>query len=63
MSDTFELFDLRITVEEIRGTCTCNQVVGAWFEVHGGQLILPLVGSELAFSWHAGDAVAVPELA
>ncbi len=41
MSDTFELFDLRVTVEEIRGTCTCAQNVGDWFEVHGGQLSLP----------------------
>jgi uncharacterized repeat protein (TIGR04076 family) len=41
MSDTFELFDLRVTVEEIRGRCTCDQVVGDWFEVHGGKLSLP----------------------
>ena len=33
MTDTFELFDLRVTVEEIRGTCTCAQAVGDWFEV------------------------------
>jgi len=41
MTDTFELFDLRITVAEIRGTCTCAQAVGDWFEVHGGKLSLP----------------------
>jgi uncharacterized repeat protein (TIGR04076 family) len=41
MTDTFELFDLRITIEEIRGTCTCDQAVGDWFEVHGGKLSLP----------------------
>src|SRR5258706_3298094 len=41
MSDSSELFDLRVTVEEIRGTCTCNQAVGDWFEVRGGQLSLP----------------------
>jgi len=41
MTDTFELFDLRVTVEEIRGTCTCAQAVGDWFEVHGGKLSLP----------------------
>jgi uncharacterized repeat protein (TIGR04076 family) len=40
-SDTFELFDLRVTVEEIRGRCTCDHVVGDWFEVHGGKLSLP----------------------
>ena len=41
MTDTFELFDLRITVVEIRGRCTCAQAVGDWFEVHGGKLSLP----------------------
>ena len=41
MTDTFELFDLRVTVEEIRGTCTCAQAVGDWFEVSSGQLSLP----------------------
>src|ERR1700682_400584 len=41
MTDTFELFDLRVTVEEIRGTCPCAQVVGDWFEVQGGKLSLP----------------------
>src|SRR5260370_7016247 len=41
MTDTFELFVLRVTVEEIRGTCTCAQAVGDWFEVRGGQLSLP----------------------
>lgn len=41
MTDTFELFDLRITIEEIRGRCTCDHVVGEWFEVQGGKLSLP----------------------
>ena len=41
MTDTFELFDLRVTVEEIRGACTCAQAVGDSFEVRGGQLSLP----------------------
>jgi uncharacterized repeat protein (TIGR04076 family) len=39
--DTFELYDLRITVEEIRGTCTCGHVVGDAFELRGGKLSLP----------------------
>lgn len=39
--DTFELFDLRITIEAIRGRCTCDHVVGDWFEVQGGKLSLP----------------------
>ncbi len=39
--DTFELYDLRVTVEEIRGTCTCDHAVGDWFELVGGKLGLP----------------------
>ena len=41
MTDTFELFDLRVTIEEIRGRCTCDHAVGDWFEVQGGKLSLP----------------------
>jgi uncharacterized repeat protein (TIGR04076 family) len=41
MDDTFELFDLRVSVEEIRGRCTCDHAVGDFFEVHGGKLSLP----------------------
>ena len=41
MSDTFELYDLRITVDEIRGLCTCNHQVGDYFELIGGKLSLP----------------------
>lgn len=41
MSDTFELYDLRVTIEAIRGTCTCNHAVGDYFELKGGQLSLP----------------------
>jgi uncharacterized repeat protein (TIGR04076 family) len=39
--DTFELYDLKISVEEIRGTCTCDHVVGDYFELRGGKLSLP----------------------
>jgi len=39
--DTFELYDLRVTVEEIRGKCTCGHAVGDYFEMIGGQLHLP----------------------
>src|SRR5438105_5635520 len=39
--DTFELWDLRITIEEIRGRCTCEHAVGDFFEVSGGKLSLP----------------------
>jgi uncharacterized repeat protein (TIGR04076 family) len=41
MSDSFELFDLRVSIEEIRGRCTCAHAVGDWFEVKGGKLSLP----------------------
>jgi uncharacterized repeat protein (TIGR04076 family) len=39
--DTFELYDLRVTIEEIRGQCTCNHAVGDSFNVEGGKLSLP----------------------
>src|SRR4030081_677245 len=45
MSDTFELFDLRVTIEEIRGRCTCDHAGGDWFDVQGGKLSLPPGGS------------------
>ena len=40
--DLFELYDLKISVEEIRGTCTCGHAVGDYFELRGGQLSMPL---------------------
>ncbi len=39
--DTFELYDLRVTVEQIRGACTCDHAVGDRFELVGGKLGLP----------------------
>jgi uncharacterized repeat protein (TIGR04076 family) len=39
--DTFELFDLKVRIEEIRGTCTCDLQVGQYFELKGGKLSLP----------------------
>ena len=39
--ESFELFDLRVTVEEIRGRCTCDHGVGDYFEVRGAKLSLP----------------------
>jgi len=39
--DTFELYDLRVTVEEIRGACTCDHAVGDRFDLVGGKLGLP----------------------
>jgi uncharacterized repeat protein (TIGR04076 family) len=41
VDDSFELFDLRVTIEEIRGHCTCEHSVGDFFEVQGGKLALP----------------------
>jgi uncharacterized repeat protein (TIGR04076 family) len=40
-SDAFELYDLRVTIEEIRGRCTCGHTVGDSFELKGGKLSLP----------------------
>jgi len=39
--DTFELYDLRVIVEEIRGRCTCDHQVGDFFELQQGKLHLP----------------------
>jgi uncharacterized repeat protein (TIGR04076 family) len=41
MNDTFELYDLKVTIEEIRGQCTCNHRVGEYFELMSGKLHLP----------------------
>ncbi len=38
---TFELYDLKVTVEEIRGHCTCAHTVGDYFELKSGKLGLP----------------------
>ena len=50
-SETFELFDLRVRVEAIRGTCTCDHHIGDNFELHGGQLSLP--GPNRSFCMYA----------
>src|SRR3954462_12879924 len=39
--DIFELYDLKVRIEEIRGTCTCDHQVGQYFELKGGKLSLP----------------------
>ena len=42
MSDTFSLYDLRVTVAEIRGRSVCGMSVGDWFELrNSSQLVLP----------------------
>ncbi|MGH9319867.1 MAG: TIGR04076 family protein [Vicinamibacteria bacterium] len=40
--DRFQLYDLRVTVVEIRGRSVCGLSVGDWFEVrNSSQLVLP----------------------
>jgi len=39
--DAFELYDLRVTVAEIHGRCTCDHAIGDEFELRGGKLHLP----------------------
>ncbi len=51
--DTFELWDLRITIEEIRGRCTCDHAVGDFFEVSGGKLSLPARRSFCLYALHS----------
>lgn len=41
MTDEFELFDLSVRIEEIRGHCTCDHQVGDMFELQSGKLHLP----------------------
>jgi uncharacterized repeat protein (TIGR04076 family) len=40
VNDEFELFDLRVRIESIRGRCTCRHVVGDAFELKSGTLHL-----------------------
>jgi uncharacterized repeat protein (TIGR04076 family) len=41
-TDSFKLYDLRVTVVEIRGRSVCGLAVGDWFEVrNSSQLVLP----------------------
>jgi uncharacterized repeat protein (TIGR04076 family) len=49
--DTFELFDLRVSVVEIRGKCTCDQKIADAFELRSGQLFLP--GPNVSFCLYA----------
>ena len=40
--DSFKLYDLRVTVVEIRGRSVCGLAVGDWFEVrNSSRLVLP----------------------
>lgn len=39
--DSFDLYDLAVTVESIEGRCTCSMAVGDCFYLRGGKLALP----------------------
>ena len=39
--DTFELYDLELTVEAIHGNCTCPMQVGTTLFLRGGAISLP----------------------
>lgn len=39
--DQFQLYDLRVVVEAIKGDCTCSMRVGDAFVLKGGKLSLP----------------------
>ena len=41
MSDKFELYDLKISIEAITGTCTCDHAIGDHFEMKGGKIHMP----------------------
>lgn len=42
MAEHFSLYDLRVTVDEIRGRSVCGMRVGDWFEIrNSSQLVLP----------------------
>lgn len=40
-ADTFELYDLAVTVESIEGQCTCAMAVGDCFYLRSGKILLP----------------------
>jgi uncharacterized repeat protein (TIGR04076 family) len=40
-NDEFELYDLKVVVESIEGTCTCNMTVGDHFFLKGGKISFP----------------------
>jgi len=41
MTDEFELYDLKISIEAINGICTCDHAIGDSFEMKGGKIYLP----------------------
>ena len=41
MDDTFEIYDLLVEIEQIRGICTCQHQVGDSFTLEGGSLRIP----------------------
>ena len=41
VSDEFILYDLRVVVESVGESCTCDVHVGDYFEARSGKLVLP----------------------
>lgn len=39
--DEFDLYDLKVVVESIKGNCTCNMTEGDYFCLEGGKISLP----------------------
>nr|MCW1969059.1 TIGR04076 family protein [Anaerolineae bacterium] len=39
--DEFELYDLKVSIEQINGNCTCDHKIGDYFEMKGGKVHLP----------------------
>jgi uncharacterized repeat protein (TIGR04076 family) len=39
--DTFELYDIQVTVAECRGQMVCNHAIGDYFEVRGEEVSIP----------------------
>jgi len=41
MSDSFELYDLKVEVVANRGRMMCHEQIGDWFTVSGGRITMP----------------------
>jgi uncharacterized repeat protein (TIGR04076 family) len=52
-NDSFVLYDLTVTVEEIRGHCTCAMAVGDHFCLEGGKLSMPAEQSFCVYALQA----------
>ena len=52
-TDEFELYDLKVSIEAINGTCTCDHAIADYFELKGGKLHLPAGQSFCLFALQA----------